>query len=150
MIKMPLELVRRGIGRMPKRRNACLNKLQLMLRQSGRVLAAYHVNSAERKDIQRETFVPERVKQSLKEDFGIPEEEIAIATAQSMRSGTKIFSLRRPGNASLFTIDKLRRDGLSICYVLCSFRTPTLPLGWQIWDASSYAVCAEEDPAEAQ
>jgi type III restriction enzyme len=125
MIKMPLELVRRGNWQDALRDAiACLNKLQLMATsEPGEYLRPIMLIQAERKDIQRETFVPERVKQSLKEDFGIPEEEIAIATGAIDEIGDEDILTQASRKRFIITIDKLREGwDCPFAYVLCSFR----------------------------
>ena len=128
MIKMPLELVRRDNWQDAVRDAiACLNKLQALAeaegRDSGDYLRPIMLLQAERKDTDRETLVPERVKQALMDDFGIPEDEIGIATgANDDISGVDIFSddCRK---RFIITIDKLREGwDCPFAYVLCSFR----------------------------
>ncbi|MDX9976036.1 MAG: restriction endonuclease subunit R, partial [FCB group bacterium] len=128
MIKMPLELVRRDNWQDAVRDGiACLNKLQALAdaeaRDSGDYLRPIMLLQAERKDNDRETLVPERVKQSLIDDFGIPEDEIGIATgADDDISGVDILS-DDCHKRYIITIDKLREGwDCPFAYVLCSFR----------------------------
>jgi type III restriction enzyme len=128
MIKMPLELVRRenwqdalrdAIGR--------LNRLQTLAaeetKDNGDYLRPIMLLQAERSDAERDTLVPEKVKQALIEHFHIAPEEIAIATGvQDDLSGVDVLS---PQSQIRFiiTIDKLREGwDCPFAYVLCSFR----------------------------
>ncbi|MEI6125664.1 MAG: DEAD/DEAH box helicase family protein, partial [Pseudomonadota bacterium] len=128
MIKMPLELVRRENWQDALRDAiACLNKLQGKAddecRETGDYLRPIMLLQAERKDTERETLVPEKVKQSLIDDFGIPEDEIAIATgAADEIAGEDILS-EKSLKRFIITIDKLREGwDCPFAYVLCSFR----------------------------
>jgi type III restriction enzyme len=128
MIKMPLELVRRDNWQDALRDAiACLNKLQTKADAecagTGDYLRPIMLLQAERKDTERETLVPEKVKQSLIDDFGIPEDEIAIATgAKDEISGEDILS-EKSRRRFIITIDKLREGwDCPFAYVLCSFR----------------------------
>lgn len=128
MIKMPLELVRRDNWQDALRDAiACLNKLQGLAeaeeKSSGDYLRPIMLLQAERKDAERETLVPEKVKQALMSDFDIPENQIANATgASDDLVGEDILS---PNSFIRFviTIDKLREGwDCPFAYVLCSFR----------------------------
>ena len=128
MIKMPIELVRRENWQDALRDTiACLNKLQMKAdlerEATGEYLRPIALLQAERKDSQRETLVPEKVKQGLMEDFGIPEDQIAIATGMLDEiAGEDILSEKSP-KRFIITIDKLREGwDCPFAYVLCSFR----------------------------
>jgi type III restriction enzyme len=128
MIKMPLELVRRDDWQDALRDAiACLNKLQAKAdaerKATGEYLRPIMLLQAERKDAEHETIVPERVKQSLIDDFTIPPEEIAIATgANDEIAGEDILS-EKSQKRFIITIDKLREGwDCPFAYVLCSFR----------------------------
>ncbi len=128
MIKMPLELVRRDNWQDAVRDAiACLNNLQTLAdaerTETGDYLRPIMLLQAERKDADRETLVPERVKQSLMDDFGIPEDEIAIATGVTDDiAGDDILS-EKCRKRFIITIDKLREGwDCPFAYVLCSFR----------------------------
>lgn len=128
MIKMPLELVRRENWQDALRDAiACLNKLQKKAEEersgTGEYLRPIMLLQAERKDSGHETLVPEKVKKALIEDFGIPVEEIAIATgATDEIAGEEILS-DKSRIRFIITIDKLREGwDCPFAYVLCSFR----------------------------
>jgi len=78
---------------------------------------------AERRDAGHETLVPEKVKQSLIDDFSIPADEIAIATGvKDEIVGEDILS-EKSRKRFIITIDKLREGwDCPFAYVLCSFR----------------------------
>jgi type III restriction enzyme len=85
MIKLPLELVRRinwqdALRDAIARLNSLQEKANAERETSGEYLRPIMLLQAERKDSERETLTPERVKAALLNDFGISEEEIAIAT----------------------------------------------------------------------
>jgi type III restriction enzyme len=128
MIKMPLELVRRENWQDALRDAiACLNKLQAKAEKeratTGDYLRPIMLLQAERKDERHETLVPEKVKQSLINDFNIPADEIAIATgATDEIAGEEILS-EKSRKRFIITIDKLREGwDCPFAYVLCSFR----------------------------
>lgn len=128
MIKMPLELVRRDNWQDTVRDAiACLNKLQAQAdaerASTGDYVRPIMLLQAERKDTGHETLVPEKVKQSLIDDFGIPAEEIAIATGTTDEiAGEEILS-EKCRKRFIITIDKLREGwDCPFAYVLCSFR----------------------------
>jgi type III restriction enzyme len=128
MIKMPLELVRRDNWQDAVRDAiACLNKLQTLAdaeqTESGDYMRPIMLLQAERKDSDRETLVPERVKQSLMEDFGIPEDEIGIATGVNDDIAKEDILSDKCRKRFIITIDKLREGwDCPFAYVLCSFR----------------------------
>lgn len=128
MIKMPLELVRRENWQDALRDAiACLNKLQAKAEEeratTGDYLRPIMLLQAERKDERHETLVPDKVKQSLIEDFSVPSCEIAIATgAIDEIAGEDILS-EKSRIRFIITIDKLREGwDCPFAYVLCSFR----------------------------
>lgn len=128
MIKMPLELVRRDNWHDAVRDAiACLNKLQAHAEAECAATRDYlrpiMLLQAERKDTEHETLVPERVKQSLIDDFGVPADQIAIATgATDEIVGEDILS-EKSRKRFIITIDKLREGwDCPFAYVLCSFR----------------------------
>jgi type III restriction enzyme len=128
MIKMPLELVRRDNWQDALRDGiACLNKLQEKAeaeeKSSGDYLRPIMLLQAERKDAEHETLVPEKVKQALIDDFGIPADQVAIATgAADEITGEDILS-QKSRKRFIITIDKLREGwDCPFAYVLCSFR----------------------------
>lgn len=128
MIKMPLELVRRENWQDALRDAiACLNKLQSKAEAeraaTGDYLRPIMLLQAERKDERHETLVPEKVRQSLIDDFNIPAEEIAIATGVIDEiAGENILS-EKSRIRFIITIDKLREGwDCPFAYVLCSFR----------------------------
>lgn len=128
MIKMPLELVRRENWQDALRDAiACLNKLQAKAEEeraaTGDYLRPIMLLQAERKDERHETLVPDKVKQSLIDDFGVPADEIAIATgAIDEIAGEEILS-EKSRKRFIITIDKLREGwDCPFAYVLCSFR----------------------------
>jgi len=89
---------------------ACLNKLQTKAdtkrAASGDYLRPIMLLQAEHKDTERDTLVPEKVKQALVDDFGIPAAEIAIATGVTDEiAGEDILSekSRKPTSFSLQT-----------------------------------------------
>jgi type III restriction enzyme len=128
MIKMPLELVRRDNWQDAVRDAiACLDKLQVLAdaerRDSGAYLRPVMLLQAERKDQDRETLVPEVVKQSLIEDFKIPEAEIGIATGGTDDISQEDILSESCRKRFIITIDKLREGwDCPFAYVLCSFR----------------------------
>lgn len=128
MIKMPLELVRRENWQDALRDAiVCLNKLQIKAEAeksaTGEYLRPIMLLQAERKDEKHETLIPDKVKQSLIDDFGIPAYEIAIATgAMDEIAGEDILS-EKSRIRFIITIDKLREGwDCPFAYVLCSFR----------------------------
>jgi type III restriction enzyme len=128
MIKMPLELVRRVNWQEALRDAiACLKKLQEKAEAeraaTGDYLRPIMLLQAERRDTERETLVPDKVKQALIADFGISADEIAIATgAADEIAGEDILS-EKSRKRFIITIDKLREGwDCPFAYVLCSFR----------------------------
>ncbi len=128
MIKLPLELVRRENYQDALRDAiACLDMLQKKAeaeqKVSGNYLRPIMLLQAERKDAERETFTPEKVKQALINDFEIPPDEIAIATgATDEIAGEDILS-EKSCIRFIITVDKLREGwDCPFAYVLCSFR----------------------------
>lgn len=128
MIKMPLELVRRENWQDALRDAiACLNKLQKKAEEertaTGDYLRPIMLLQAERRDAGHETLVPEKVKQSLIEDFSIPAEEIAIATGATDEIADDDILSEKSRKRFIITIDKLREGwDCPFAYVLCSFR----------------------------
>ncbi len=128
MIKMPLELIRRDNWQDAVRDAiACLNNLQALAdaecQESGDYLRPIMLLQAERKDNDRETLVPERVKQSLMDDFGVPEDEIGIATGVNDDIAGDDILAKTCRKRFIITIDKLREGwDCPFAYVLCSFR----------------------------
>lgn len=128
MIKMPIELVRRDNWQDTLRDAiACLNKLQtkadLERAATDEYLRPILLLQAERRDAERETLVPEKVKQALIDDFGIPAEEIAIATGTTDEIAGEDILSEKSRKRFIITIDKLREGwDCPFAYVLCSFR----------------------------
>jgi type III restriction enzyme len=128
MIKMPLELVHR-----PNWQDALrdaivqLNQLQQKAEQEqqagGEYLRPIMLLQAERRDAEHETLTPEKVKTALIEDFGLPENEIAIATGTTDEiAGEDLLAATCPVRF-IITVDKLREGwDCPFAYVLCSFR----------------------------
>ncbi|MHB8057357.1 MAG: DEAD/DEAH box helicase [Desulfuromonadaceae bacterium] len=128
MIKMPLTLVRRpnwldalrdAIGR--------LNQLQKTAEAErtggGNYIRPIMLLQAERKDADHETLTPERVKQALIDDFGIPVHEIAIATGTTDEIAGKNILAEDCLFRFIITVDKLREGwDCPFAYVLCSLR----------------------------
>ncbi len=128
MIKMPLELVRRENWQEALRDAvACLNKLQAKAEAeraaTGEYVRPIMLLQAERHDADRETLVPEKVKQALIDDCGVPDAEIAIATgALDEIAGEDVLS-EQSRRRFIITIDKLREGwDCPFAYALCSFR----------------------------
>ena len=128
MIKLPLELVRRENWQDALRDAiACLNKLQVKAEEeeklTGDYLCPIMLLQAERHDAERETLTPEKVKKALIEDFGIPEEEAAIATGANDEIKGKDILAPTSKIRFIITIDKLREGwDCPFAYVLCTFR----------------------------
>lgn len=128
MIKMPLELVRRENWQDALRDAiSCLNKLQSKAETeraaTGDYLRPIMLLQAERKDERHETLVPEKVRQSLIDDFNIPAEEIAIATGVIDEIAGEDILVDKSRIRFIITIDKLREGwDCPFAYVLCSFR----------------------------
>jgi type III restriction enzyme len=128
MIKLPLELVRRMNWQDTLRDGiACLNKLQASADaerdETGEYLRPIMLLQAERKSAEHETLVPEKVKQSLVADFGIPENEIAIATGVTDEIAGEDILSDDSRIRFIITIDKLREGwDCPFAYILCSFR----------------------------
>jgi type III restriction enzyme len=128
MIKMPLELVRRDNWQDALRDAiACLNKLQTKAEAeraaTGDYLRPIMLLQAERMDAGHETLVPEKVKKSLIDDFGIPAEEVAIATGVTDEIIDEDILSDKSRRRFIITIDKLREGwDCPFAYVLCSFR----------------------------
>ncbi len=129
MIKLPLDLVRRERPEDTLRDAiACLHKLQHAaddeFRVGGDYLRPIMLLQAERHDAERETFTPEKVKAMLmSEAFGIPEEEIAIATGTLDEIDGEDILSKDSRRRFIVTIDKLREGwDCPFAYVLCSFR----------------------------
>lgn len=128
MIKMPLDVVRRE-NWLDALRDAiaCLNKLQAKAEAeraaTGDYLRPIMLLQAERHSAEHETIVPERVKQTLIDDFNIPEAQIRIATgATDELTGEDVLS-EKSQVRFIITIDKLREGwDCPFAYVLCSFR----------------------------
>ncbi len=128
MIKLPLELIRRAEWRDALRDAiGCLNRLQekaeIERKATGEYLRPILLLQAERRDAERETLTPERVKTAMIEDFGILAEAIAIATgALDEIAGEDILS-EKCQVRFIITIDKLREGwDCPFAYVLCAFR----------------------------
>ena len=128
MIKMPLELVRRDNWQDALRDAiSCLNKLQEIAEKEEKVSGSYlrpiMLLQAERKDAERETLVPEKVKQALIDDFDITDDQIAIATGAVDEIGQEDILSSVSHRRFIITIDKLREGwDCPFAYVLCSFR----------------------------
>jgi type III restriction enzyme len=128
MIKMPLVLVRRENTQDALRDAiACLNKLRDRAEEERKATGEYirpiMLLQAERRDVGHETLVPETVKKLLVEDFGIPAEEIAIATGATDEIADENILSEKSGKRFIITIDKLREGwDCPFAYVLCSFR----------------------------
>jgi len=128
MIKMPLELVRRENWQDALRDAiACLNKLQVKAnaesKATGDYLRPILLLQAERRDADRETLIPEKVKQALIDDFGIPAEEIAISTGVIDEIAGEDILSEKSRKRFIITIDKLREGwDCPFAYALCSFR----------------------------
>jgi type III restriction enzyme len=128
MIKMPLTLVQRP-NWLDALRDAIarLNQLQQAAEAEraagGNYLRPIMLLQAERKDADHETLIPERVKQALLDDFGIPEQEVAIATGTTDEiAGIDILAEGCPLRF-IITVDKLREGwDCPFAYVLCSLR----------------------------
>lgn len=128
MIKMPLELVRRNNWQDAVRDAiACLNKLQAQADAERSATGAYlrpiMLLQAERRDAGHETLIPEKVRRSLIDDFGVPPEEIAIATGANDEIAGEDILDPKCRKRFIITIDKLREGwDCPFAYVLCSFR----------------------------
>jgi len=128
MIKLPLELVRRMNWQDTLRDGiACLNKLQLSADEerklTGEYLRPIMLLQAERRSGEHETLIPEKVKQSLVADFGIPEQEVAIATGMTDEIAGEDILAETSRIRFIITIDKLREGwDCPFAYILCSFR----------------------------
>ncbi|MCL2656037.1 MAG: DEAD/DEAH box helicase family protein [Betaproteobacteria bacterium] len=131
MLKLPLELaihpewrvsLTEAIGRLRQ-----LEKdVEEEHKQTGEVIEpVVMLIQAERKDQNRETFTPERVKAHLIDDFQIAPESIAIATgAVDELAGKKLGDPDYP--QFIITVDKLREGwDCPFAYVLFSFRNTT-------------------------
>ena len=131
MIKLPLELSTRPQWQEVVRDAiACLDTLQksadLEEKRAGEYLRPIMLIQAERQDQQLETFTAERVKSTLMQDFGISENQIAIATGELDEiSGVDLMD-RKCLIRFIITIDKLREGwNCPFAYVLCTFRPTT-------------------------
>jgi len=128
MIKMPLELVRRDNWQDALRDAiVCLNKLQAKADAERAATGDYFrpimLLQAERKDSERETLVPEKVKQALIDNFDIPADEIAIATGTTDEIAGEDILSEKSRRRFIITIDKLREGwDCPFAYILCSFR----------------------------
>ena len=128
MIKMPLTLVQRP-NWLDALRDAIarLNQLQQAAEAEraagGHYLRPIMLLQAERKDADHETLIPEKVKQALLDDFGIPVEEIAIATGTVDEIAGKDILAEDCRFRFIITVDKLREGwDCPFAYVLCSLR----------------------------
>ncbi len=131
MLKLPLELAIHLEWR------TCLTEAIARLRtleqeaQTEQQLTGEIINpvimliQAERKNANSESFVPERVRQFLIDDYQIPAARIAIATgALDELSGKKLTDPDYP--QVIITVDKLREGwDCPFAYVLFSFRNTT-------------------------
>jgi type III restriction enzyme len=128
MIKMPLTLVQRP-NWLDALRDAIarLNQLQ-QAADSERAAGGHYLRpimllQAERKDAGHETLTPEKVRQALLDDFGIPVEEIAIATGTVDEIAGKDILAEDCRFRFIITVDKLREGwDCPFAYVLCSLR----------------------------
>jgi type III restriction enzyme len=128
MIKMPLTLVQRP-NWLDALRDAIarLNQLQQAAEEErvagGHYLRPIMLLQAERKDADHETLIPEKVKQALLDDFGIPVDEIAIATGTVDEIAGKDILAEDCRFRFIITVDKLREGwDCPFAYVLCSLR----------------------------
>jgi len=128
MIKMPLTLVQRP-NWLDALRDAiaCLDRLQQAAeteRRAGKnYLRPIMLLQAERRDAEHETLTPERVKKALLDDFGIPEQEIAIATGTKDEIAEIDILAENCPFRFIITVDKLREGwDCPFAYVLCSLR----------------------------
>ena len=128
MIKMPLTLVQRP-NWLDALRDAIarLNQLQQAADSEraagGNYLRPIMLLQAERKDADHETLIPEKVKQALLDDFGIPVDEIAIATGTVDEIAGKDILAEDCRFRFIITVDKLREGwDCPFAYVLCSLR----------------------------
>ena len=128
MIKMPLELVHRSNWQDALRDAiARLDQLQQKAEEEqqagGNYLRPIMLLQAERRDADHETLIPERVKKAMIEDFGLPENEIAIATGATDEIVGKDILAETCPVRFIITVDKLREGwDCPFAYVLCSFR----------------------------
>jgi type III restriction enzyme len=128
MIKMPLEVVRRDNWKDTLRDAiSCLSSLQKNAEEeqllTGEYLRPIMLLQAERSNSGHETLVPEVLKKAMIDDFGIPENEIAIATGTVDEiANQNVLSSACPLRF-IITVDKLREGwDCPFAYVLCSFR----------------------------
>lgn len=128
MIKMPLTLVQRP-NWLDALRDAiaCLNQLKQAAeserREGKNYLRPIMLLQAERRDAEHETLTPERVKKALLDDFGIPEQEIAIATGTKDEIAEIDILAENCPFRFIITVDKLREGwDYPFAYVLCSLR----------------------------
>ena len=131
MLKLPLELaihpewrvsLTEAIARLRQLEKEAEKEKQL----TGEVIQpVVMLIQAERIAKAKETFIPEKVKQHLIEDFNIPQENIAIATgAIDELSGKKVGDPDYP--QFIITVDKLREGwDCPNAYILFSFRNTT-------------------------
>jgi type III restriction enzyme len=124
MIKMPLDLVRRENWQDALRDAiGCLGMLQEKANSERDYLRPIMLVQAERRDPDRETLIPERVKEALINDFGIPVQEVAIATGVTDEIAGEDILSEKSRRRFIITIDKLREGwDCPFAYVLCSFR----------------------------
>ena len=128
MIKMPLELAHRpnwqdALRDAIARLDQLQQKAEEEQRAGGEYLRPIMLLQAERRDADQETLTPERLKKALIEDFGLAENEIAIATGTTDEiAGEDILAATCPLRF-IITVDKLREGwDCPFAYVLCSFR----------------------------
>jgi type III restriction enzyme len=128
MIKMPLTLVQRP-NWLDALRDAiaCLDRLQQAAEAEGaacnRYLRPIMLIQAERKDADHETLIPDKVRQALLDDFGIPAAEIAEATGANDEIAGKDILADDCKFRFIITVDKLREGwDCPFAYVLCSLR----------------------------
>ncbi len=128
MIKLPLELIRRAnwqdaLRDAIARLNSLQEKANAEMSVTGEYLRPIMLLQAERHTAERETLTPERVKAAMLSDFGVPDEEIAIATGTVDEIAGEDILSKQCRKRYIITIDKLREGwDCPFAYVLCAFR----------------------------
>jgi type III restriction enzyme len=128
MIKLPVELATHGDWRVALREAiTCLNRLQREADaeriETGEYIRPLMLLQAERRSEGQDTFIAERVKQALQDDFDVPTEAIAISTGTIDELGDADIADPACKLRYVITVDKLREGwDCPFAYVLMSFR----------------------------
>jgi type III restriction enzyme len=126
MIKLPVRVATEtewkvALGRAVQLQRDLESKAQAEERETGEYLRPIVLVQAQSRSATRETLTPDVLQQSLREDFQIPEDQIAIATGQTRGIEDVDLFARDCQIRFIITVAALREGwDCSFAYVLCS------------------------------